>query len=86
MWSENFQIYKLDLEEAEELTRDQITNIHWITEKTTEFQKNIYFCLIDYVKAFDCMDHNTLWKIILKKLEYQTTLPVFLEIWTWVKK
>ena len=38
------------------------------------------------MKAFDCMDHNTLWKIILKKLEYQTTLPVFLEIWTWIKK
>ena len=38
------------------------------------------------MKAFDCMDHNTLWKIILKKLEYQTTLPVFLETWVWVKK
>jgi len=41
-------------------TRDQIANIHWITEKTREIQKNIYFCFIDYAKAFDCMDHNKL--------------------------
>ena len=40
-------------------TRDQIANIHWIIEKAGEFQKNIYFCFIDYAKAFDCMDHNT---------------------------
>ena len=45
-------------------TRDQIANIHWITEKVREFQKNIYFCFIDYAKAFDCMDHNSLWKIL----------------------
>ena len=45
-------------------TRDQIANIHWIIEKAREFQKNIYFCFIDYVKAFDCMDHNKLWKIL----------------------
>ena len=45
-------------------TRDQIANIHWIIEKTREFQKNIYFCFIDYVKAFDCVDHNKLWKIL----------------------
>ena len=45
-------------------TRDQIVNIHWITEKPTEFQKNIYFCFIDYAKAFDCVDHNKLWKIL----------------------
>ena len=44
-------------------TRDQIANIHWIIEKASEFQKNIYFCLIDYAKAFDCVDHNKLWKI-----------------------
>ena len=44
-------------------TRDQIANIHWITEKAREFQKNIYFCFIDYAKAFDCVDHNKLWKI-----------------------
>ena len=43
-------------------TRDQIANIHWITEKAKEFQKNIYFCFIDYAKAFDCVDHKKLWK------------------------
>ena len=45
-------------------TRDQIANIRWIMEKAREFQKNIYFCFIDYVKAFDCVDHNKLWKIL----------------------
>ena len=45
-------------------TRDQIVNIHWITEKAREFRKNIYFCFIDYAKAFDCVDHNKLWKIL----------------------
>ena len=45
-------------------TRDQIANIRWIMEKAREFQKNIYFCFIDYVKAFDCVDHNNLWKIL----------------------
>ena len=45
-------------------TRDQIANIHWIMEKAREFQKNIYFCFIDYAKAFDCVDHNKLWKIL----------------------
>ena len=43
-------------------TRDQIANIHWSIEKAREFQKNIYFCFIDYAKAFDCVDHNKLWK------------------------
>ena len=45
-------------------TRDQIANIRWIIEKAREFQKNIYFCFIDYSKAFDCVDHNKLWKIL----------------------
>ena len=45
-------------------TRDQIANIHWIIEKAREFQRNIYFCFIDYAKAFDCVDHNKLWKIL----------------------
>ena len=45
-------------------TRDQMANIHWIIEKAREFQKNIYFCFIDYAKAFDCVDHNKLWKIL----------------------
>ena len=45
-------------------TTDQTANIRWIIEKAREFQKNIYFCFIDYAKAFDCVDHNTLWKIL----------------------
>ena len=45
-------------------TRDQIANIHWIMEKAREFQKNIYFCFLDYAKAFACVDHNKLWKIL----------------------
>ena len=45
-------------------TRDQIANILWIIEKAREFQKSIYFCFIDYAKAFDCVDHNKLWKIL----------------------
>ena len=45
-------------------TRDQIANIHWIIKKAGEFQKNIYFCFIDYAKTFNCVDHNKLWKIL----------------------
>ena len=45
-------------------TRDKIANIHWIMEKAREFQENIYFCFIDYAKAFDCVDNNKLWKIL----------------------
>ena len=45
-------------------TRDQIANICWIIKKAREFQKNIYFCFVDYAKAFDCVDHNKLWKIL----------------------
>ena len=45
-------------------TRDQIANICWIIKKAREFQKNIYFCFIDYANAFDCVDHNKLWKIL----------------------
>ena len=45
-------------------TRDQVANICWIMEKAREFQKNIYFCFIDYAKAFDCVDHNKLWKVL----------------------
>ena len=47
-------------------TRDQIANIRWIVEKAREFQKNIYFCFLDYAKTFDCVDHNKLWKILLE--------------------
>ena len=66
-------------------TRDLIANIHWIIEKTREFQKNIYFCFIDYAKAFDCVDHNKLWKF-WKRWEYQTTWPASWEIYMQVKK
>ena len=45
-------------------TRDQIANVCWITEKARKFQENIYFCFIEYAKAFDCVDHNKLWKIL----------------------
>ena len=45
-------------------TRDRIASIHWIIKKVREFQENIYFCFIDYDKAFDCVDHNKLWKIL----------------------
>ena len=55
-------------------TRDQIANICLIMEKAREFQKNIYFCFIDYAKAFDCVDHNKLWKI-LKEMAIQDHLP-----------
>ena len=55
-------------------TRGQIANIRWIIEKARELQKNIYFCFIDCAKAFDCVGHNKMWKI-LQRWEYQTTLP-----------
>ena len=55
-------------------TRDQIVNICWIILKAREFQKNIYFYFIDYAKAFDCVDHNKLWKFF-KRWKYQTTRP-----------
>ena len=66
-------------------TRDQITNICWITKKARESQKNIYFCFIDYDKTFDCVDHNELWKFF-KRWEYQTTWPASWEICMQVKK
>ena len=66
-------------------TRDQIANIRWIIEKAREFQKNIYFCFIDYAKAFDCVDHNKLWKI-LKEMEYQTAWPASWETYMQVRK
>ena len=56
--------------------RDQIANIRWIIKKARGFQKNIYFCFTDYAKAFDCVDHNKLWKF-WKRWEYQTTWTAF---------
>ena len=67
-------------------TRDQIANIHWIIEKAREFQKKIYFCFIDYAKAFECVDHNKLWKILKEMGVHQTTLPVSWETCMQIKK
>ena len=64
-------------------TKDQVANICWIMEKAREFQKNI--CFIDYAKAFDCVNHSKLWKI-LKEMEIQTTLPASWETWMQVMK
>ena len=66
-------------------TRDQIANIHWIIEKTRKFQESIYFCFTGYAKAFDCVDHNKLWKI-LKEMGYQTTWPASWETCMQVRK
>ena len=66
-------------------TRDQIANICWIIRKAREFQKNIYSGFIVYIKAFDCVDHNKLWKI-LKEMGIQTTFPASWEICMQVKK
>ena len=66
-------------------TRDQIVNIRWIIEKARAFQKNIYFYFVDYAKAFDCVDHHKLWKI-LKEMEYQTTWPASWETYMQVRK
>ena len=66
-------------------TRDEIANIRWIIEKAREFQENIYFCFINYVKAFDCIDNNNCGKF-LKRWEYQTTLPASFKTCMQVKK
>ena len=66
-------------------TRDQVANIRWVMEKAREFQKNIYFCFIDYAKAFDCVDHNKLWKI-LQEMGIQNTWSASWEICTQVRK
>ena len=77
----NFQMFKLDLEKTEE-PNCQLLLDHW---KRKEFQKNIYFCFIDYAKALDCVDHHKLWKI-LKEMEIPDTWPVSWEICMQVKK
>jgi len=61
-------------------TKDQIANIHWIRKKAKEFQQNIYFCFIDFIKAFDCVDHNKLWKTL-----QEMGIPDW-ETCVWVKK
>ena len=66
-------------------TRDQIANIHWIIEKAREFQKNTYFCFIDYAKAFDCVDHNKLWKP-LKEMGIPDTWSASWETYMQVRK
>ena len=74
------------------VTRDQIANICWITEKAIELQKSFYFCFIDCTIAFYCVDHSKLWKILfffgkfLKRWEYQTTFPASWENCMQVKK
>ena len=64
---------------------DQIANIFWIIKKAREFQKNVYFCFIDYYKAFNCVDHNKLWKI-LKEMRISNNLPASWETCMQVKK
>ena len=66
-------------------TRDQIANICWIIKKAREFQTNIYFCFIDYAKAFDCVDHNKLWKI-LKEMGIPDHLTCLWETYMQVRK
>ena len=79
----NFQMLKLVLEKAEE--PEIKLPISSGSRKKQEFQKNIYFCFIDYAKAFDCVDHNKLWKI-LKEMEYQNTWSASWEICMQVRK
>ena len=83
MWTLNFRMFKLDLEKAEEPEIKLPTSAG--SSKKQEFQKNIYFCFIDYAKAFDCVDYNKLWKI-LKEMGYQTTWPTSWETYMQVRK
>ena len=71
------EMFKLYLENTEESEINQVANIRWIIKKAREFQKNIYFCFIDYAKAFDSVDHNKLWKI-LKEMEMPDHLTCLL--------
>ena len=80
----NFQMFKLVLEKAEEPEIKLPTSAGSL-KKSREFQKNIYFCFIDYAKAFDCVDHNKLWKI-WERWEYQTTWPASSETYMKVRK
>ena len=77
-------MFKLVLEKAEEPEITVPTSVGSL--KKREFQKNIYFCFLDYAKAFDCVAHNKLWKILSKRWEYQTTWPASWEICMQVRK
>ena len=79
----NLKIFKLVLEKTDKPTRDQTANICWIIETAWEFQKNIYFCFIDYAKAFDCADHN---KLENSRREYQATWSASWETYVQVRK
>ena len=83
MWTENFQMYSWFRKFRR--TRDQIADIFWIIEKSREFQRNIYSCFIDYAKAFDCVDHNELWKI-LQEMRISKSITSSWEIGMQVKK
>ena len=84
MWTMNFQMFKVDLERAEE-PEIKLPTSTGSSKKQESFSKNIYFCFIDYAKAFDCVDPNKLWKI-LKEMAYQTTWPASWETCMQVKK
>ena len=77
MWTENLTDVQAAFRKSRG-TRDQIANIHWIIKKTREFQKNSYFCFIDYAKVFDCVDHSKLWKI-LQEMEIPDHLNCLLQ-------
>ena len=77
-------MFTLNLEKSEEPEK-KIANIHWIIEKAKEFQKNIYFCFVDYAKAFDCVAHQKLWKI-LQEIGIPTTWPASGEICMQLRK
>ena len=84
MWTVSFQLFKLVLEKAEE-PEIKLKTSTGSSKKAIEFQKNIYFCFIDYANAFDCVDRNKLWKF-LKRWEYQTTWPASWETYMQVRK
>ena len=85
LWTENFQMYKLGSEKAEEPKIQLLANISYIIEKAGEFHKNIYFCLTDFIKALTMWSTTNCGKI-LKEREYQTTLPVSWETYMQVEK
>ena len=81
-WSLNINGEERNLSRVEHRgTRDQIASICWIIKKAREFQKNIYFCFIDYTKAFDCVDHNKLWKILTDGNTRPPDLPPEKSVW-----